>query len=780
MPVIASLQIQQGVSTNGPGFALVGVITTPVVLSNGDDTNVRNWKYTNVGKPTGSAVPSGIVSDSTIATYTFVPDLHGTYVWDIEVRDLAGNISTQRKAFIVPEVSGRVIPGFDADEAALLLPTNTQGWHPYLEAWLKYVDTISGGGSVTFAAVNAALGAANASIGVNNQKITNLATPTVATDAVTKAYADAIASGLSVKTSVRAVAVANITLSGAQTIDGVAVVAGNRVLVVGQSTASQNGIYVAAAGAWARSSDLAAGSDASGVFAFVEEGTVYSGSGFTCNTASGSAVVGTNSLTFTQFSGAGEITNGLGLTKTGNTLAIDPGLVGDIANVSTAAAAGVLARFARADHAHLLNGNTVASALSGVSSAVSVNNQKITNLATPVAGTDAATKAYADSIGGGGGGSIPMGAVVATDESTGSTTYVDLATTGPSVTLTTGSTAIVVISADSYFVSGAVTAGMSVDVSGATTIAANDINGTFFTHTGNGNDGPLARVIYFTGLTPGVNTFTAKYRVTGSTGNFRKRTIEVDPQGAGSGGGTTRGVYASLPGSPVDSQRYIPSDAPYELISFGGIWYQNIGGIYLPRPPLASVLSIHTNFAGATALSNGAGGTLVFTADGTGSHQLQTAGDLISNHGSAGTAVIESKCAVITNTSDAASASFRNGGIYMRESSSGKVAAMFPLIATVANQPIEMQCVRWTGNTTQSTPNDAFVLSPESFFRIRIAAGVLYNEVCEDGYNWKPLVSNSVTTYFTTAPDEYGVVVSTVGIATSPCMWAIYPYLKLA
>ena len=162
--------------------------------------------------------------------------------------------------------------------------------------------------------------APNTSVSLNSQKITSLADPTNAQDAATKAYVDAARSGLDVKASVRAATTANITLSGTQTIDGVALSAGDRVLVKNQSTASQNGIYVVAAGAWSRSTD--ADSDAEvtpGLFTFVEEGTANSDSGWVLSTNS-TIALGSTALAFAQFSGAGQITAGDGLTKDGNTL----------------------------------------------------------------------------------------------------------------------------------------------------------------------------------------------------------------------------------------------------------------------------------------------------------------------------------------------------------------------------------------------------------------------------------------------------------------------------
>ena len=162
--------------------------------------------------------------------------------------------------------------------------------------------------------------APTSSVSFNSQKITNLAAPVDANDAARKADVDAARSGLDVKDSVRVATTANITLSGTQTIDGVSVIAGDRVLVKNQSTASENGIYVVAAGSWSRASD--ADSDAevtAGLFAFVEDGSTNADTGWVLTT-NNPITVGSTSLAFTQFSGAGNIVAGGGLTKTGSTI----------------------------------------------------------------------------------------------------------------------------------------------------------------------------------------------------------------------------------------------------------------------------------------------------------------------------------------------------------------------------------------------------------------------------------------------------------------------------
>lgn len=157
---------------------------------------------------------------------------------------------------------------------------------------------------------------------LNGQRLTNLGAGVNPNDAVTMAQVDAVKQALRIKDSVRVATTANITLSGLQAIDGVTVIAGDRVLVKDQSTASQNGIYVAASGAWARAADANVSSEVmGGTYVFINEGSTNADSGWVLTT-NDPIVLDTTNLAFTQFSGAGQITAGTGLSKTGNTISL--------------------------------------------------------------------------------------------------------------------------------------------------------------------------------------------------------------------------------------------------------------------------------------------------------------------------------------------------------------------------------------------------------------------------------------------------------------------------
>jgi len=292
-------------------------------------------------------------------------------------------------------------------------------------------------------------GTMSGAIAMNTSKITGMGDPTSAQDAATKNYVDNTAQGLDAKASCVAATTANITLSAPQTIDGVSVLTGDRVLVKDQTSPAENGIYVAAAGTWSRSTDADTWVELTSAFTFVEAGTVNADNGFVCTVNPG-GTLGSTAVTWVQFSGAGQITAGAGLTKTGNTLDvgtasssrivvnsndIDLATTGVGASTYQSVTVDTYGRITAGTNPTTLAGYNISDAytqtqvnnalalkldLAGgtMTGAIAMGTNKITGLGNPSVAQDAATKTYVDTAdalklnlsGGTMSGAIAMGA----------------------------------------------------------------------------------------------------------------------------------------------------------------------------------------------------------------------------------------------------------------------------------------------------------------------------------------------------------------------------------
>ena len=176
---------------------------------------------------------------------------------------------------------------------------------------LGYVDGVT---SSIQTQINSKLSLAG---GTMTGDLTLAGAPTSDLHAATKSYVDNVSAGLNFHQPVRVATTANITLSGTQTIDGVAVIAGDRVLVKDQTTQTQNGIYVVASGSWTRATDADNTPDGElkgGDFTLVLEGTVNSGYGYVCSNTS-AITIGTTNVTYAAFNAAKAVTAGSGLTE---------------------------------------------------------------------------------------------------------------------------------------------------------------------------------------------------------------------------------------------------------------------------------------------------------------------------------------------------------------------------------------------------------------------------------------------------------------------------------
>jgi hypothetical protein len=252
--------------------------------------------------------------------------------------------------------------------------------------------------------------------------------PVGATDVVNLLALQSYAAGISWKQPCVAATLANITLSGLQTIDGHAVAAGDRVLVKNQTTASQNGIYLASASAWTRSLDANIWDELICAISFIEYGTQAGGAWFCTAQAGGTIDVTAN--TWSQFTTSATYTAGTGLTLTGTVFSITP--VGTASTYGSASTVPVFTTNASGQVSSVTNTNIaiaatqitsgtidsarISGSYSGITGVGTLTDLTVTNAivgsitgnaATATTAGSATTATTATNIAGGASGSVP-------------------------------------------------------------------------------------------------------------------------------------------------------------------------------------------------------------------------------------------------------------------------------------------------------------------------------------------------------------------------------------
>lgn len=194
---------------------------------------------------------------------------------------------------------------------------------------------------------------------------------------------DPLALGPPGLTKVRALADANVAITGIPAAqDGVTLVAGDYILLTAQSTASQNGPWVVASGAWSRPSELPAGADAAATLIGVTEGTVYHGQVWVCTTAAPDDVVDTDSLTFAVLNGGGTVTSVSGTSP----ISVATGTTTPVVSIS-AATSGAAGSMSAADKSKLdgIEAGADVTDATNVAAAIAAG-ETVTSTATIVAG----------------------------------------------------------------------------------------------------------------------------------------------------------------------------------------------------------------------------------------------------------------------------------------------------------------------------------------------------------------------------------------------------------
>ena len=341
--------------------------------------------------------------------------------------------------------------------------------------------------------------------------------PVGATDIVNLLALQSYAAGISWKQPCVAATLTNITLSGLQTIDGHPVTAGNRVLVKNQGTAAENGIYLASASTWTRSSDANSWDELICAITFIEYGTQAGGAWF-C-TAQDGGTIDVTPVNWSQFTTSATYSAGTGLTLTGTVFSITP--VGTAGTYGSASTVPVFTTNASGQVSSVTNTNIaigatqitsgtidsarISGAYTGITGLGTLTDLTVTN---PIVGSLSGNASTATSLGGGTTGSIPYQSAV------GTTAFLGVGSNNQILTLVSGlpswqnapSTGVTSVTASAPLASsGGSTPNITItQSSGSSDGYLSSANWTTFNNKA--NSGANSDITSMTGITGGISS----------------------------------------------------------------------------------------------------------------------------------------------------------------------------------------------------------------------------------------------------------------------------------
>ena len=446
-------------------------------------------------------------------------------------------------------------------------------------------------------------------------------TPSANTDIANKFYVDTVAQGLGPKAACAVATTTSITLSGLQSIDSYTTVAGDRVLVKNQGTSSQNGIYIASASAWTRSTDMDVWSEVPGAYTVILNGG-QANTGWVC-TATATGTINVTAMPWVQFSGTNTYFAGTGLTLASNTFSITNTGV-------TAAAVGSASKTLTAT----VNAQGQLTALADTN--IAISNSQVSGL-----GTMSTQNANAVAITGGTiNGTVIGGSAAAAV--TGTTITASTQFSGPGTGLTgTASGLSIGGSAASATTAGSVTNSLTVNSGGTGGVSPQTFNGSaavtisYNTVGAPSTTGSNASGTWAIGISGNSATVTNGLY---STGSYSNPTWLTSILGSiVSGAVSTATTATNIAAGAAGSLPYQTGSGATSMLSLGTSGYVLTAGASAPTYVAQSTLSVgsastattSTNLAGGVAGAvpwQSAAGATGFTAAGTTGQVLQSNG----------------------------------------------------------------------------------------------------------------------------------------------------------